>query len=169
LFLTSGVIHSQFAENLLLNVNFWTGTIPDVFGNYEKLDFFDISNNMVGGRIPPTLFDIPTLRIAYLSNCSLSGPIPINYVNPPRLRDLYLDGNQITGTVPPVPVGRLLQLNEFLLQRTMLMGTVPASVCNLRLNENLDDLWTDCGGSSPEIECDFPDCCNRCFEGGASR
>jgi hypothetical protein len=152
-----------------LNKNFWTGTIPDVFGNYERLDFFDISNNMVGGSIPATLFDIPTLRIAYFSNCSLSGSIPSNYVNPPRLRDLYLDGNRITGVVPPVPVGRLLQLNEFLLHRTMLMGSMPASVCNLRLDENLDDLWSDCGGNSPEIECDFPDCCNRCFEGGASR
>jgi hypothetical protein len=84
------------------------------------------------------------------------------------LRDLYLDGNRITGTVPSIRTGQLEFLNEFLLHRTSITGTMPDSVCNLRKDFILDDLWTDCGGESPEIECDFPDCCNRCFEGGST-
>lgn len=121
------------------------------------------------GTIPRSIFGIPTVRLVYMQNCRLSGTIPPQYNNPPLLRDLYLNGNPITGTVPPVAAGELEQLNEFLLHETLLTGTMPQSVCDLRTNFILDDLWTDCGGENPEIECDLPDCCNRCFEGGATR
>ena len=100
-----------------------------------------------------------------MSNCTLSGRIPIQYADPPLLRDLYLDGNELVGTVPRIVAGQLERLNEFLLQGNRIEGTMPDSVCNLRTNFILDDLWTDCGGETPEIECDFPGCCNRCFEG----
>ena len=150
--------------NLRLNKNSWNGTVPDVFENYEQLDFFDISNNNLKGSIPKTLFSIPTLRLAYMSNCSLSGSIPDEYADPPDLRDLYLDNNELTGTVPPIAPGQLEKLSEFLLQGNKIEGTMPDSICSLRSNFILDDLWTNCGGGSHEIECDFPECCNRCFE-----
>ena len=158
------------SEYLLLNENFWRSNVPDVFTNYKRLDFFDISNTMVFGTIPSSLFSVSTLRIAYMSNCSLTGTIPASFVDPPLLRDLFLDGNMLTGEVPPVPDGKLALLNEFLIQRTRLSGTMPQSVCDLRRFNVLDDLWADCGGSNPEIFCDYPECCNRCFEGsGTSR
>lgn len=153
---------------LRLNNNFWEGTIPDVFFDYEILDFFDVSNNRLNGGIPQSIFSIPTIRLVYMSNCALSGRIPMQYRNPPILRDLYLDGNQLTGTVPSIRSGDLQRLNEFLLQDNQITGTMPSTVCNLRTNFILDDLWSDCGGENPEIECDFPDCCNRCFESSPS-
>jgi hypothetical protein len=100
-----------------------------------------------------------------MSNCTLSGRIPFEFSNPPILRDLYLDGNLLTGTVPSIGPGKLEELNEFLLQKNSIVGTMPQSICDLRQDFILDDLWTDCGGETPEIDCDFPDCCNRCFEG----
>ena len=154
--------------NLRLNKNQWSGTIPDVFENYRQLDFFDISNTDLAGTIPKTIFAIPTLRLAYMSNCSLSGSIPKQYADPPELRDLYLDSNNITGKVPPIKSGQLEKLSEFLLQDNGISGTMPKSICDLRSNFILDDLWTDCGGASPEIECEFPECCNRCFESESS-
>jgi hypothetical protein len=150
---------------LRLNSNFWQGSIPDVFEDYTKLDFFDISNNMMTGTVPQTIFLIPTIRFVYMSNCNLDGPIPSEFAFAPILRDLYLNGNMLTGTVPSIEPGQLEQLNEFLLQGNRLQGVMPESICNLRAEFILDDLWTDCGGQTPEIECDFPDCCNRCFEG----
>jgi hypothetical protein len=151
-----------------LNDNFWTGTIPNVFQNYARLDFFDISNNRVAGPIPRTIFDIPSIRLVYMQDCDLTGTIPSQYSNPPLLRDLYLNGNPITGSVPAIAAGELEMLNELLLHETLVTGTMPRSVCNLRENFILDDLWTDCGGEDPEIDCPFPDCCNRCFEGAAA-
>lgn len=74
------------------------------------------------------------------------------------------------GPVPSILAGQLPDLNEFLLHFNFLTGSMPTSVCNLRGNAgNLEDLFSDCGGQDPEILCDFPDCCNRCFEGGSGR
>jgi hypothetical protein len=136
-----------------------------VFQNHENLDFLDVSNANFVGTIPETLFGVSTLRLAYFSNNSLTGTIPEEYSSPPLLLDLFLDGNGLVGTVPEIASGQLIELNEFLLQFNFLTGSMPASVCALRSGE-LEDLFSDCGGSDPEIECEFPGCCNRCFEGG---
>jgi hypothetical protein len=136
-----------------------------MFENHDQLDFLDVSNSNFVGTIPETLFGVSTLRIAYFSNNSLTGTIPEEFSSPPLLRDLFLDGNGLTGTVPEIASGQLVELNEFLLQFNFLTGSIPASVCALRSGE-LEDLFSDCGGSDPEIECSFPGCCNRCFEGG---
>ena len=150
--------------NLRLNDNFWDGAVPDVFENYKNLNFFDISNTMLTGTIPKSIFSIPTIRLAYMSNCNLNGTIPSQYADPPDLRDLYLDGNNLSGTIPPIESGQLEELSEFLLQDNDITGVMPDSICSLRSEFILDNLWTNCGGPSPEIECDFPVCCNRCFE-----
>jgi hypothetical protein len=149
----------------VVNNNFLSGKIPNVFDNYEQLDFIDVSNCQFSGPIPDTLFSVSTLRIAYLSNNTLTGSIPPAYSSPPLLRDLFLDGNSLTGTVPEISAGQLAALNEFLVQFNFLTGSMPTSICDLRSAE-LEDLFSDCGGSNPEIECDYPGCCNRCFEGG---
>ena len=155
---------SSYTVNLRLNKNYWTGTIPDVFENYKQLDFIDVSNNDLGGSIPISIFSIPTLRLAYMSNCSFTGRIPYDFSKPPELRDLYLEGNFLTGTVPWIATGKLEKLSELLLHNNRISGTMPDSICKLRSNFILDNLWTDCSGPSPEIECEFPECCNRCFE-----
>lgn len=123
---------------------------------------------MLEGSIPKSIFSIPTLRLAYMSKCRLSGKIPAQYADPPELRDLYLDGNAITGTIPSIEPGQLEKLSEFLLQDNKIRGTMPKVICSLRSDFVLDDLWTDCSGENPEIDCDFPECCNRCFESEAS-
>jgi hypothetical protein len=132
------------------------------------MDYFDASNNLFFGTIPETIFDVTSLRFLYMSNNTLSGTIPPEFSRPSFLRDLYLDGNGLVGTVPEVPPGELQELNEFLVHFNFLSGTMPASVCDLKTNNGgeLEDLFSDCGGQSPEIDCDFPGCCNRCFEGG---
>ena len=147
-----------------MNNNFLSGQIPNVFSNFQRLDFVDVSNSIFSGTIPESLFDVSTLRIAYFSNNNIAGTIPNQFANAPLLKDLFLDGNGLTGTVPEIGSGQLSELTELLLQFNFLTGSMPASVCALR-SDNLEDLFSDCGGSNPEIECDFPGCCNRCFEG----
>jgi hypothetical protein len=152
---------------MILNNNFLSGQIPNMFGDYERLDFFDVSNNIFFGSIPESIFEVSALRLCYMSNNTLSGTVPPEYARAPLLRDLWLDGNGLIGTVPPILPGELQSLNEFLLQFNFLTGSMPDSICDLRGNDgNLDDLFSDCGGQNPEIACAFPQCCNRCFEGG---
>lgn len=93
----------------------------------------------------------------------MTGTIPSNYGKPPNLHDLYLNGNIFEGTVPEPSMGQLEKLNELLLQGNKLTGSIPASLCSLRDTGDLEDLWSDCLGSPPQILCDFPGCCNLCF------
>lgn len=152
--------------NLLANNNFLAGQIPNVFQNMKQLDYVDLSNNNFVGTIPESVFEATLLRLLYLSNNTLTGTIPETFSTPVFLRDLYLDGNGLTGTLPDPGAGKLANLTELLLQFNFLSGTVPASVCDLKQTAMLEDLFSDCGGSNPEILCEFPTCCDRCFEGG---
>jgi hypothetical protein len=157
---------SLIPESFIVNNNWFAGQIPNVFDGFDRLDFIDVSSNLLNGTIPESIFEVPTLRLAYFSNNSLVGTIPPNYSKPPLLRDLFLDGNGLTGTIPPLMnPGDLQDLNEFLLQNNFLSGSMPSSVCELRGDAgDLDDLYVDCGGQNPRILCTFPTCCNRCFE-----
>lgn len=161
-----------FTENLLVDSNFLSGTIPNNFSRFTKLEYVDFSNNQFKGTIPDTLFSIPTIQYIYLSNNSqITGTIPASYSQPPLLQALYLDGTSINGTVPPVAKkGELSHLAALLLQRTQLHGTIPSSVCALRNNASgvLANLFADCGGPKPQIICKFPTCCNDCFAGPAT-
>jgi hypothetical protein len=147
--------------NLLLSGNNFTGQIRDSFDMWKRLDFADFAENQFTGNIPASLFNIPTIRIVYLSDNNLEGPIPENYGNARRLKDLYLNGNRLSGQIPPISMGQLPALTEFLLQENELTGIMPASICAIRpLGGILDDLWTDCLGPNPEVQCD---CCSQCF------
>lgn len=127
------------------------------------MNFTDLSSNQLSGNIPSSLFELPLLTNVYLNNNAFSGQIPTNIGNAPNIRDLYLSTNQLTGTVPEIQLGQLPFLNEFLLNANRLTGTMPNSVCNLRSEGDLEDLWVDCGGAPPEVECSLPECCTACF------
>ena len=150
-----------FAENLVLRHNMFSGTIRDAFGAWTELAFFDVAHNNFNGLIPESLFDVPKLRIAYLHFNSFQGALPDNYGNPQSLRDLYINNNQLRGSIPGIEPTQLLELTEFLLHENAFTGQMPASVCSLRTNAKLEDLFADCNPpSSPEIICS---CCNQCF------
>ena len=69
-----------------------------------------------------------------------------------------LSSNMLSGSIPP-SLGeiQLMNLHTFFLHENDLTGTMPDSVCDLPL---LEDLTTDCGGGSPENVCG---CCSVCF------
>jgi hypothetical protein len=148
-------------ESLLLSGNKFTGQIRDAFDMWNLLDFADFAENQFTGNIPASLFNIPTIRIVYLANNNLEGPIPMNYGNAAHLKDLYLNGNRLSGQIPPISMGQFQNLTELLLHENELTGIMPASICAIRPTGGiLDDLWTDCLGVDPEVECD---CCSQCF------
>jgi len=169
----SGTIPSELGtlyqlENLILNKMYIENQIPNDLKNLFSLQFLDMSSNSaINGTFPQDFFSfMEDLRLVYFSNCSLTGPFPASFANVPGLRDFFLDGNSLTGTVPTIPDGKLLKLNELLIQNNQFTGSVPESICKLRNNATgaiLEDLWADCGGAVPQLQCTFPTCCNRCF------
>ena len=131
----------------------------DAFASMTALQTLDLSENNIGGPIPPSIFDLPNIRLVYLSNNQFNESIPDNYGSANELRDLYLDSNLLEGMIPPINAGQLANLNEFLLQDNDLTGTMPDSICALRTPDGmLEDLWADCGDPA-EVTCT---CCTQC-------
>jgi hypothetical protein len=147
-----------------VNENLLEGTIRDAFASFRGLSFVDFSMNAFTGVLPTSVFDLPNISILYFHENELAGSIPPNYGNGPLLRDLYLYDNALSGTVPPVPLGGLEVFTELRIETNRIVGTIPASLCALRGDNNETDLVTltaDCGGSSPRVQCD---CCTACFD-----
>ena len=113
-------------EELDLNGNEFTKTIPESLHLLVKLEDLTLSNNQLTGQIPESLGD--------LSN----------------LHELNLDGNQLVGSVPTT-LGQLEILGRLHLNGNSLEGQVPQEVCELR-EGLLALLVTDC--DSGEIGCD---------------
>jgi Leucine-rich repeat (LRR) protein len=152
-------------EILRVNGNNLEGTIRDAFNSFQDLSFADFSRNTFTGPLPASIFDVPTCSILYFYENAFTGSIPANYANGPLLRDLYLQDNLLSGTVPSVGAGQLSVFTELRIETNQITGTMPASLCALRGDNNETDLVTliaDCAGNPPQVECD---CCTACFEG----
>lgn len=140
------------------------GTIRDSFETFQNLRFVDFSRSKFSGPLPGSIFDNKAIEILYLSENALTGSIPANYGNASNLRDLYINDNKLVGMVPSIAPGQLLNLTEFLLENNTITGTMPASICALRGEDEKNDLYAlvaDCGGMAPLIQCD---CCNSCVD-----
>jgi len=110
------------------------------------------------------MFENGAIELFYLSMNIFTGAIPSNWGEADTLRDLYVNDNELTGMVPPIEPGQLENLSEFRLENNNIFGTMPASICALRGDDQETDLVTliaDCGGPNPLIQCD---CCNGCVD-----
>lgn len=151
-------------EELHIGTNFWSGNLPNIFDNMKQLETFDMSGTSIAGDIPSNLFNIPTLQMVNLSSSSMSGNLPTTLGNASSLKTLHLyDMPNLRGSVPSPGQGQLTNLRELLLQNTGLSGSMPISICALRSNSMLDTLEASCLGSLPSLQCDYPDCCSRCY------
>jgi Leucine-rich repeat (LRR) protein len=150
---------------LTLGDTMLNGAIPNVFTLMEGLETIDLGNNMHTGIIPDSLFFLPLVSRVYLQGNDLTGVIPESWSNPPNMIDLFLNDNLLTGSIPTIDDGEFANLQELTLQYNSLTGAVPEPLCALRADDGLARLFTDCGGDEPEVDCLFPTCCNRCFEG----
>jgi hypothetical protein len=52
---------STTTEYLKLGETFWRGSIPDIFRNYEALEYFDVT-----GTLPASAFSILSIRFIYM-------------------------------------------------------------------------------------------------------
>lgn len=107
------------------------------FGRLSQLEALDVAGNAFTGPMPAFL--------GYLT----------------RLTTLVLFDNAFTGNFDVL--GRLSNLKQLYLHSNDFSGTMPTSVCDLRATGNLVDLWADCGGINPKVQCDQPECCTVCF------
>ncbi|XP_054814922.1 receptor-like protein EIX1 [Prosopis cineraria] len=133
-----------------LSFNNFNSKIPDWVQNVSSLQYLDMSESKLYGRIPLGLGEMPNLVSLDLSlnynltaSCSklfrkrwekievinfrenkVLGKLPSSLGNMTSLSRLYLDSNAIEGGIPS-SIGKLCNLNRFSLSRNNVTGNLP--------------------------------------------
>ncbi|MBA0763997.1 hypothetical protein Gotri_013381 [Gossypium trilobum] len=110
------------------------------------LDYLDLSNNLLSGRIPDCWNKYILLR---LRNTSLYGKIPHSLENCTQLRLLDLGDNKLTGIIPPWIGERLDGLIVLRLRSNEFHGNIPSTLCLLLFLQVLDLSLNDTSGAIP--------------------
>lgn len=113
--------------------------------------------NLVG-FIPEEIKYLSSLESFDIQNNHLAGPIPSGLGELEELTYLSLDGNNFSGTIPDV-FDNLVNLERAYLNFNDVNGSMPPSLCTMREEGSLKDLWSDCGGYP--ITCT---CCTVCCD-----
>ncbi|KAM7469517.1 hypothetical protein LguiA_007700 [Lonicera macranthoides] len=121
-----------------LLTNMLTGQVPANLGSLQKLQFFNIANNLLGTNATDDLSFITffsnctNLQILGLDNNSFGGEIPSSIGNLSiQLNGLALAQNHISGIIP-VAIESLANLNSLYLHDNLLSGPIPNSLGKLR-------------------------------------
>ncbi|GAB5518037.1 MAG: hypothetical protein RhofKO_02880 [Rhodothermales bacterium] len=114
-----------------------TGSIPDVFGDFESLEVLDLGHNAIPADIPGELGNIETLRELRLDGNNLSGNIPATLGEAKALEVIDFSDNDLSGLIP-VQFGDLLDLQILRLNNNRLLGPIPSTFGNLRRLQILD-------------------------------
>jgi hypothetical protein len=141
-------------QTLLLNNNFFTGSLPDVICLFSQLSLISFSNNQLTGPIP---FNYSLLNIANqftVGNNKLNGPLSAAFSvfnSSKNLNVFDLSENEFTGTIPDYATTDFYKVNAKALQVlnfgiNCLTGTLPEALCQL---SNLRTLILDGLTSSP--------------------
>lgn len=174
----SGDNHPKLTH-LLLQGNRFTGTLPSELFTLN-LEVLHGGNNLLTGRISPSIGDLGELTALRLddnnffgpipwdellsgienleilglhNNKGLTGEIPDSIGGFTKLRDLALGGNELKGTIP-ASIGDLHNLRHLWIEDLDLTGSVPIGVCAL-WEHSLKSFMSDC----VEVECT---CCTGC-------
>ncbi|XWS59388.1 hypothetical protein CRYUN_Cryun08bG0117500 [Craigia yunnanensis] len=113
------------------------GPLPDFLGSMPSLTNLRLSGNSLYGEIPGT-FNGSALQMLWLNDQlggGMTGPIDV-VATMESLTVLWLHGNQFTGPIPE-NIGDLTLLKDLNLNSNNLVGLIPNSLADMRL-DNLD-------------------------------
>ncbi|PPD77890.1 hypothetical protein GOBAR_DD25173 [Gossypium barbadense] len=127
---------AQLTNLSCMNCNL-IGPLPDFLGSMPSLTNLMLSGNRLSGEIQGT-FNGSALQTLWLNNQlhgGMTGPIDV-VATMESLTVLWLHGNHFTGTIPE-RIGKLTLLKDLNLNSNKLVGLIPISLANMRL-QNLD-------------------------------
>ncbi|CAL5060178.1 unnamed protein product [Urochloa decumbens] len=156
----------------LRHLNYFSGGIPDEYGDVRWLEYLWLSLNSLSGHVPSSLSRLKRLKVMYLgydnsfdggippefgelealvlldmSDCSLTGPIPPEIGSLTRLQALYLYRNNLAGKIP-AELGHT-QLHTLYLYSNNLAGEIPAELGSLKNLTHLDLSFNELTGEIP--------------------
>lgn len=145
---------STSLQELRLNVNQISGTIPPGIGNLINLTILALGPNLVAGSIPESIGMLARLQLLTLHRSRLVGSIPASLGNLTQLVYLYLGENGFGGQVPS-SLGNLDKLEVLVLGKNGFTGAIPGEIfglpslttCSLGYNSFVGPLPSEVGKS----------------------
>ncbi|XP_073358890.1 uncharacterized protein [Aegilops tauschii subsp. strangulata] len=117
--------------SLMLNGNYFTGTIPTSLSRLQNLRSLELDNNYLAGTIPPelgALRGLQTLTLGY--NSFGMGELPASFKNLTKLKILQARSSNLTSDFPSY-VTEMSELGELGLSINALTGSIPPGHWNL--------------------------------------
>ncbi|GMI69761.1 EF-TU receptor [Hibiscus trionum] len=109
---------------LVMNNNFFQGTLPGEISNLVNVTLIAFEHNSLTGTIPPSIGTLPNLQYIFLHGNRLSGKIPESLGNLTYLAEVHLSNNLLEGTIPS-SLGNCQRLQLLDLSVNLLNGTIP--------------------------------------------
>lgn len=128
-------------EEMHLNENNFTRTIPSELGSLTSVKRFLLGANKLTGTIPTELLLLTSMTVFFLNENSLTGRIPNGIGDLTSLVSLSLRDNELTGTIPSGIHNKLTNLKTLYLQNNNLIGpfTCPVAITNCKVSCDSDD------------------------------
>jgi len=98
--LPTNLVDSPKLQNLQFHGNRMNGTIPELYGQFTRLDNLELNQNQFTGTIPNKFYDLPLLVQLSLNNNDLRGSISTHISQLTDIRIIEMGDNQLTGTIP---------------------------------------------------------------------
>ena len=136
-------------DSLDLADNQLMGSIPEVLGNLNSLQYLSLYSNDLTGPIPETLGQLNSLQYLWLSGNQLTGPIPETLGQLNSLQSLWLASNQLTGPIPET-LGQLNSLQYLWLASNQLTGPIPETLGQLNSLQSLNLANNQLTGEIPQ-------------------
>ncbi len=126
-------------EQLTLNNNNFTGTLPQALGDLVLLRRLSISSNAgITGNIPSWVGNLTALeRLSFSGMTGLTGGLPAELFNLTSLTDLNLVGCTSLGGPIPGDIGKLARLTNLQMSNVPFTGTLPPEIGQLKVLRSL--------------------------------
>ncbi|KAF0917835.1 hypothetical protein E2562_021500 [Oryza meyeriana var. granulata] len=122
---------------LVMNTNYFTGSIPNSIGNLSSLQIFRAFENQITGNIPNMLMtNQSNMMFMDLRNNRFTGEIPVSITEMKSLKMIDFSSNELVGTIPAnIGESNLFALG---LAYNKLHGPIPDSISNLSHLQTLE-------------------------------
>jgi Leucine-rich repeat (LRR) protein len=132
----NGTIPSYFLkfkgmEYFEVDSNFFHGQLPlDFVGGFPRLEYLDISNNMLTGLLSFNGSQFVNVEVLNANNNQFTGPIPSDFNLMKKLQYFSIAENKLTGSID-ASIGELKTLKSFIINDNYVFGSIPSTIGRL--------------------------------------